>query len=327
MATYLNAFPVTAVQTAVDLLHGGAESVDAGLGEDEGVLLLGVVLERRLSRPGTRAVVQEVVDHLVEGADPAPDFPGRTRRYARSRSGQDGRSPEQLPGLSADHGPVPLFIQGPAPEALLGKLAGDGPLHRLHEGPHEGRVPGQDRRPVGAGQVEVAQDEGRTEPLLTDGGRTGSPGLGAVQDVVVQKGGFVDHLDGQPTHPESVVDRASKFGGEERPGHRRPEKLALQRRHRDAIPFQHAGRPGEGIADGGGGPAHRIEGAWGHGVDSARTASPSSEAPSRTARAPPVPENARWTPHATARAPMVAATAPQSPAAVTIPRGMRMTAR
>ncbi len=95
----------------------------------------------------------------------------------------------------------------------------------------------------------VAQDQGGTHPPLGHGGLPTPALVGAVQDVVVEEGGLVDHLDRQGSHPEALGEAGPMGGGHKRPGDPGPEELAGQRRYGEPVGLEKGGRPAEAVQD------------------------------------------------------------------------------
>ncbi len=198
------ALPVRVRQVAVDedpLDYGAFGGGDAGERQDEREreLALAQVGEHRLAEALLRSHdVEDVVDDLEAHADVAPVLVERPA-MALERRGEVGRQGARrreelgcLPAgdlevLLAGHADHPL--QGKAEDLALGHLGGGEreALHRCDVRDLESEVD----RP----QVEpVAEEDGELVAPAVVGGGAAAPHRGAVDDVVVDQRGGVDHL-------------------------------------------------------------------------------------------------------------------------------------
>ena len=300
------------------------------------------ILERHLSTVCPRAVVQEVVHHLVQASQVGADGPhGFGGSDAKKTGGQGEDTPEKLPRLPGDDAAVFCFGQNPALSPLLGDL----PSHRaLHSPDEDLQKPGRFRggsRPVGRRQEVVTQDQGGPDTSRCRQGGLSSAFRSLVQDIVVKERGLVHHFHRQGSPPEPVIQIRTELLGNGEVGYQGPEYLPVQGRPWQACLGQAPRQPGEvpthpfrGFLDGlplSPTPASLRGGARTPGGQSDVDRSGPNHVPTvLRAREGSKPgevrvRRTRCIPQASTRARSVARTAPQRPAAAIIPRGMRRT--
>ena len=194
-----------------------------------------------------RAVVQEVVDQLVERPELDPQ-PGELAG-GPARSGHPRRQPRSRPEQRAALGPHHLLVLVRRVAArrrlALHPLAPNGRLHRFHERHQELLRLGHERDPVASGQVEVARQERRPRPLGPQQGG-GVAAFGAVvEHVVVVERCLVRHLHRQAAQPEAVGETVAPVRRHERQGGARPQQLSARGRHDDSPARGLPARPGQ----------------------------------------------------------------------------------
>ncbi len=231
------------------LFRGAVEPPRSAVAQDGSPDPVPEVLQLGLPGVVGGAVVQEVVDQLVERSqfDPelaevasrsdgrVPDHPVRQPR----------RRPEERTALGPHHFQVPVR-RAPARRHLpLHPLALHGGFHGLGERGHKLLRPGHERDPVASGQIEVPREEGGARAPVAHQG-TGVAALeAAVEDVVVVERRLVRHLHRQAAEPEAVGETLAPFRRHERDSGARPEQLAAQGRHGNPPAGSRPGCPGE----------------------------------------------------------------------------------
>ena len=121
---------------------------DLDQAQGPGPLALPVILKRGFSPVCFRAVVQEIVHHLIERSKTSPQGAyGFRRSEAEKGRGEGEGASEQLSGLSGDVSKVFLFLQDPALAFLLGNLPRHRSFHRTDEDLEEFRATRLRQRP------------------------------------------------------------------------------------------------------------------------------------------------------------------------------------